>query len=52
MRIGRALEKEQALGAVVERDGDGYQRALAGGEYSTGRTEDDVTGDIGEGGPI
>ena len=42
MRIGRPLEKEQTLCAVIERYGDGDQRVLAGGKHSARRTEDDV----------
>ncbi len=46
------LEKEQTLCAVIERYGDGYQRALTWGKYSTRRTEDNVPRDIRECSPI
>jgi len=52
VHIGRPSEKEQTRGAVIERYGDGDQRALAGSKHSTRRTEGDISWNIGECCPI
>ena len=46
MRISWPFEKEQTLCAIIERYGDGYQRALTGGKYPTNWTEDNVSWNI------